>query len=310
MTGADADLRRLFSGRDPEHVEQLRRWIEQRDRESRAVPGAFTTIWLPKPEAAALSMIQAAAGDRLFHLQGDSLAEVLSGLPDLETSPRHVVRAISHIPVFDTKEAYNAAVLARPGGYIMVYRVHLWRLIACELDENWAVVPGTRWDLGIDGNIDARLFKHDEAVMMSTSYHAATPPHTELWTLRSLHPVSVGPRLVFKAVHDWPGYTAQCEKNWLPFAAAGEIHYIHSICPLHVIKLNFRLPDAAARLSAIVPWNSPWPSLYGNELRGSAPPVLMDDGTWLLAFHTVDANRNYYTGLLHLEQKPLSANRN
>jgi hypothetical protein len=82
------------------------------------------------------------------------------------------------------------------------------------------------------------------------------------------------PELRFAPVKPPRGET-YCEKNWLPIS---ETHVIYEWHPLTIGCVETQ-PDGPSNLKVV--WEHPTPTWF-RHLRGSAPPVELDDGLWTL----------------------------
>jgi hypothetical protein len=92
-------------------------------------------------------------------------------------------------------------------------------------------------------------------------------------------------------------------KNWVPFAKSNNLYFIQKINPLHIIELNITTGTLRSLLKSNKTVHLPWKSVYGTEIRGGSPAILIR-GTYLSFFHTVAFTqrpwnlRNYFMGAI------------
>jgi len=185
----------------------------------------------------------------------------------------------------------NCSLLPLPehgGEFLMLWRPDFTQVHACRLDFGYRVIPGTHVDLDMVQKEDPRVIRRGSEIIATMSFHGlpATLPRMELWSITSTSPIVAAPVYCL----DDPGipsYRPRCEKNWMPWVHGGNLYFTYSIQPHRILRAEFR-NGGRVEVAYATDWQAPhWRREWGQEFRGSTPPVQLPDGTWLSTFHTV-----------------------
>lgn len=187
----------------------------------------------------------------------------------------HVERADGH------GDHYNCSIIRWRGKTLMASRLgwvgsSIW---LCELGDDWQVVPGTLRDLGIQhpnafrGVEDPRLFEFNGGLCLTFSGYDQDMQHTSLfWAVltddlrvESTHAPKYGKRRAW-------------EKNWSAFEHNGKLHFVYSVSPHVVLRVDGDQATEVARTTHDF-------AIPGHQLRGGAASVRIG-GEWYSWFHT------------------------
>jgi hypothetical protein len=223
------------------------------------------------------------------------------------------------------KDGFNGSMLDLGDKFAMVYRDdgptrpdgkddNVLRLRSCFVGHDYRV-SNDRGPL-ITDNIDPRLFMWRDNLYMLTrwvEYPRVRDWRMELWPLQVAKSIPDGAvvdfgvypdkrHFIFKDITGWPGgyhYKPKSEANWAPFVEDGALYFVHYPRPHRILQLDDDPPGPKSvygRLRWITETDWTPPPGWLPDLRGSTPPIQLQDGTWLSTFHDHDASQTYRVG--------------
>ena len=172
-------------------------------------------------------------------------------------------------------------------------------------DEEWSDKSRSDWieprRLPIICNDDPRLIYHGGRIYMSTNFWWGAWEGNQI----ELRELTIDPAGNVR-LHDvakfrsdrplWPGYVKpKHEKNWAPFSHDGRLLYVYSINPHRILEVNLATGTASLIHETKID-RDPWSIVGGQGMRCNAPPVRLDDGTYLSTFHVRNLAGAYWTG--------------
>ncbi len=137
------------------------------------------------------------------------------------------------------------------------------------------------YPVNIKGMEDIRLFGHDELFCTYLEVNSSRIPqmcyckyNPKTGDIISVYPLMVNEEL-------------KCEKNWMPFIMNNEVHFIYTVQPFRLYKLNGEHPELIKDTNLL--------KLNIDTFRGSSGLILYNNG-WLATIHQVYHNnpRKYF----------------
>ncbi len=176
---------------------------------------------------------------------------------------------------------------------IMVYRENENNIKGCLLDRNYNIIPNSFHNFNLTRSADPRLiWTPDGKLLMVYSYYEG-PMESEHMVGMIIMDSNSESFVTNKPFRISPSTIKTRQKNWIPFVNNGKIYLIASIFPHIVYELKNYSDDSCEQVFETI-WSKKW--YNGHQIRGNTPPVLLDNGTYLNTFHTVQTigNIHYY----------------
>ena len=198
---------------------------------------------------------------------------------------------------------YNCSLIRHHGKLLMASRLG-WagsRVFLSQLDER-TLQPIWSRDLAIQhqraavGVEDPRLVVvGDRLHVVATAYENANEGHTSILVAKLDNDLKVQSIVV-----PHKEGRSKMEKNWAPFEFGGLLHFVYTVNPHVVIRMEEDKTREVGRADNIFPWRN-------TALRGGCGPVLVGDEWWHW-FHTVNTTRKgklvYGLGLYTFQNRP------
>jgi len=194
--------------------------------------------------------------------------------------------------------AYNPGIEQIPNTnkYVMVYRSDERKFVGCILNESFVPESDTYFRFRFNNCADPRLIWHNNKLLMIYScVNAITVEDLkkEYVSVAIIMDLDKSMNFVDEISYRVSPVELGLQKNWIPFKHDNKIYLIANICPHNIYELN--IEEMELKHVHKTHWNNCW--IYPqHQLRGSTPPVLLDDGNYLGTFHTavVIDNKYYY----------------
>lgn len=186
---------------------------------------------------------------------------------------------------------------------VCIYRYDEYGFMACNLDNNYNIIPDSFFKLNITGCADPKLiWRNNELLVIYSSINGIDYEKEYMCGC-----VLIDRNISNNFIHGHqfrisPEELSGRQKNWMPFEFDGKIYLIASVFP-HVI---YELVDNYNCVKSFeTSWNHCWFS--DKQMRGNTNAVKLNDGNYLSTFHTVISCNNkqhYDNGFYVFEGKP------
>jgi predicted GH43/DUF377 family glycosyl hydrolase len=174
--------------------------------------------------------------------------------------------------------------------YICAYRENEENIYLCRLDYKFDIIPLSLFSLDLYHSADPRLiWTKDNELLMIYSFYEEKMESEHILGRVVLD--SANKYLINKPFRISPRNLNSRQKNWVPFIHNNNIYFIGEIKPHTIYKMN-DLADEKTELVYAVDWESKW--FNSSHMRGSTPPVLFNNDTFLSTFHTVETHGNVH----------------
>jgi hypothetical protein len=204
---------------------------------------------------------------------------------------------------------FNGTAVVTPHGRLMVYRADdgytlRWLYLTDELRPR---TDRPRGSFDLTRNDDPRLFWHSGELYMLTSHWWGRWSSGQMELRRVTLGTDGAPKLtdvakwMDKSPPLWSGYKKPAfEKNWQPLSHDGTLYLIYSVNPHRLLKVDLAKGTATLAHETSRP-SLPWP--IPGDVRLSAPPVRLPDGSYLSTLHT-RLGKDYSTGFYRFRGEP------
>lgn len=172
--------------------------------------------------------------------------------------------------------------------FICAFRADLESISLCKLDDKLNVLPLTIFNLDLRHATDPRLIWTPKNELLMIYSHYANNMEEE----HIVGTIVMNDKNNFvksEIVRISPHSLKNRQKNWVPFEYGKEIYFVAEVNPHRIYKLNTNKLDCA-EIAYSFDWRSTW--FNKEHMRGSSPPILLDEGTFLGTFHTAEKKNN------------------
>ena len=157
-------------------------------------------------------------------------------------------------------------------------------------------LPRRQYPTNVEGLEDCRLFEWNQQLWFTCTTRDANPSTTPQIALCQLGENKGNATISVQKLIPLKGPDPErCEKNWLPFIKDGQLHLIYSYDPLVLYKFQ------AGRCELLLSHEQTYDF---SHFRGSAAPIVFDDGYLLLVHESVqfpDWTRRYLHRFVYLD---------